>query len=81
MYGGGLCPPYLGTPKHNAVVLLIYIRLFCLQKIAVIAAILLILASCTVFVIAAILPKLYILYLQKILFVLHSCSVGCYELV
>ena len=28
MYGGLCTPPYLGTPKHNAVVLLIYIRLF-----------------------------------------------------
>lgn len=24
MYGGLCTPPYLGTPKHNAVVLLIY---------------------------------------------------------
>ena len=52
---GAVYAPYLGTPKHNAVVLLIYIRLFCLQKIAVIAAILQKMTFCTIAKIAAIL--------------------------
>ena len=40
MYGGLCTPPYLGTPKHNAFFLLIYIRLFLHCNFAVLSGIL-----------------------------------------
>lgn len=58
MYGGCV-RPILGDTQTQALFLLIYIRLFCMQKIAVIAAILQKSTGNTIAKIAAILQKLY----------------------
>ena len=62
---GAVYAPYLGTPKHNAVVLLIYIRLFCTAILQFIAAFFAIHNIFAVAQIAAIIAELYIPYAKN----------------
>ncbi len=68
---GAVYAPYLGTPKHNAVVLLIYIRLFCTAILQFIAAFFAIHNIFAVAQIAATIAELYISYTKIIHSVFH----------